>query len=664
MKNYSLLLLCALYVVGASASQPTKPVASAKPAISAVAPAKPVVQKTGWFASLMRTARAAVHNGYQHATQAISYVRDNPLSKKVAMGAACAALGYGAMKLYERLFVAKVTTKNFQTAVAELAVATACYEGQVNRIKELLAFAVPAMKVGFTAQDIYNRRYTATTAMVGGLTAGAELLHLMPLVCSYPVDGAAWVLSHVPSPCFLNPLRASRLKKEQAWATIRRIIEENHYTVEDIAKELRGSNVQLSPEMLDAINSYATEEVKKEKERIWLSRVPQEVKNLIFKAQLFTQQAKQGTEKDKNFLEKIKALIWRGQKSVTQDNCALPKGVLLLGLPGTGKTLTACYIGQEIGGYFKSYSAGEFFDKWLGEGEKNLRAAYEKAQSEARKTGIPSVIFFDEVEKIIKKRNFDGQQYSDERAAHSLLDTLLTLIDESENVITLCASNAPLQYFDEAFRRRMRHIVTLRLPTEQEAFRLLRHTARQYPDMMAPWLQNKGENLRPLAQVAISRNLSRDGICKIIAESVDNVFSREAPVRYECQRQIAAIEARLREGSEDAPSRADLQTAMQRLQEGISVPMFVGRADITHALHEIHAREGNPAAADLAAAAICRRQLVPCKPYVGSLQGFHSKRGLVRFPLSRRQQVGAGVRRPTTFVEQAALVPDDYDPGL
>lgn len=569
-----LLLLLSLYTMGIFASQPSQVVPVAAQVVQAAGVA---VQKTGWIASL-------AHKGSECITRAVNFVRKNPINLKVAYAAAGAALTYVASSMYEKFYhpsANKVHSDDFQTALTQLVHATNYYDELVHELREGLAFFIPAYTSLRATQALRNRHYTWPIALTEGLGAGAGLLPLMPLVCSYPVDGLAHIVSHVPSPCVVNRLRKGRLEKEEAWKNIRRIIQEKKYSVEDITRMIYESHMQLTPTIIDTMKSYAVVSDKVEEADIWVSGVPQKIQEVIDHAQEIKDHAKDPA---------MDPACFKGIE--------LPKGVLLLGEPGTGKTLFAKFMGKEIGGYYRKYSAGEFFDKYISEGEKRLRYAYDTAQASAKKTGIPAIIFIDEAEQILQKRNFEGQQHGYEQASHSVLDQLLTLIDDSQNVITICASNMPQNKFDPAFLRRMTHIVTLGLPTDDEAFRLLTHEAEKYPQHMAPLLQNGGQGLQGLAHIVASCQLSRDGICKTVVDAVRSAVARERPVR---KQSMQAYKERLRKNPEDRQLQAEIQDAANQ-------PIFVQPTDIIQALTSIREKMGNPAVPD---AMMQRGQLAP-----------------------------------------------------
>lgn len=545
------LLLFTLCAMETFASQPSQVVAQV------------AAQKVGWIASM-------VSKGSEYIKRAVNFVRKDPINLKVAYAAAGAALTYVASSMYEKYTSAnKAHSDDFQTALIQLVHATSYYDAVVHKFREGLAFFIPAYTSLRATQALRNRHFTWPIALTEGLGAGAGLLPLMPLVCSYPVDGLVHIVSHIPSPCIVNRFRKGRLQKEEAWQNLKSIIKHKKYTVETITQKISESHLQLEPEMVDAIKSYAFTSCKKEETEIWVSSVPQE----------------------------IQAVIDQANNPAIFGNIPLPKGILLLGGPGTGKTRNAHYIGKEIGGYFQKYSATQFFTKWVGEGEKILRDAYGEARAEAERTGKTAVIFIDEVEQIVKKRDFSGQQQGYVQAGNSLLTELFVQIDESPKVITICASNMPEDKFDGAFKRRMDHIITLRVPTEDEAFRLLTHEAEKYPQQMAPWLQDEGQALRASARAATLCQLSRDGICKTVVDAVRGAVAREYPVR----KQLAAafpehrveFEELLRQDPDNDALRTEVQAEVQRMQQELSRPILVQPTDIIQALASIREKTGS-----------------------------------------------------------------------
>jgi transitional endoplasmic reticulum ATPase len=114
-----------------------------------------------------------------------------------------------------------------------------------------------------------------------------------------------------------------------------------------------------------------------------------------------------------------------------------PKGILLHGPPGCGKTLLARVVATESEANFISVRGPEIFSKWVGESEKAIREIFRKARMAA-----PSIIFFDEFDALVPSRGMGG----DSRVTERVISQLLTEIDglvSLENVVVIAATNRP-----------------------------------------------------------------------------------------------------------------------------------------------------------------------------------------------------------------------------
>ena len=115
-----------------------------------------------------------------------------------------------------------------------------------------------------------------------------------------------------------------------------------------------------------------------------------------------------------------------------------PRGILLYGPPGAGKTLLARAVATESEANFIAIKGPEIFSKWVGESEKAIREGFRKGR-----TAAPAIIFFDELDAIVPRR---GLGYADSGASERVISQLLTEIDGIEalqNVLVIAATNRP-----------------------------------------------------------------------------------------------------------------------------------------------------------------------------------------------------------------------------
>ncbi|KAM4591791.1 fidgetin-like protein 1 isoform 1-T2 [Odontesthes bonariensis] len=135
-----------------------------------------------------------------------------------------------------------------------------------------------------------------------------------------------------------------------------------------------------------------------------------------------------------------------------------PKGILLFGPPGTGKTLIGKCIACQSGATFFSISASSLTSKWVGEGEKMVRALFAIAHCHQ-----PAVIFIDEIDSLLSQRT-DGEHDSSRRIKTEFLVQLDGAATGAEDrILVVGATNRP-QEIDEAARRRLAKRLYIPLP--------------------------------------------------------------------------------------------------------------------------------------------------------------------------------------------------------
>lgn len=171
--------------------------------------------------------------------------------------------------------------------------------------------------------------------------------------------------------------------------------------------------------------------------------------------------------------ELIEAVEWplKHKADFIRMGVTPPKGVLLYGAPGTGKTLLAKAVANESEANFILIKGPELLSKWVGESEKAVRKIFEKARQTS-----PTIIFFDEIDSIAPSR---GMGSEDSRVTERVVNQLLTEMDGLEDmndIIIIGATNRP-DMLDTALLRpgRFDRIILAPVPdkkTREEIFKV------------------------------------------------------------------------------------------------------------------------------------------------------------------------------------------------
>ena len=188
-----------------------------------------------------------------------------------------------------------------------------------------------------------------------------------------------------------------------------------------------------------------------------------------------------------------------------------PKGVLLHGPPGTGKTMIAKAVATEVNAHFKSINGPEIISKYYGESEKQLREIFDEAAENA-----PAIIFIDEIDSICPKRE-DVSGEVERRVVAQML-TLMDGMQGRDNVVVIGATNRR-DALDPALRRpgRFDREIEIGVPDREGRNEIMDVHTRQMPiseDFEINWVLDNtygfvGADLAALVREAAMRALRR-----------------------------------------------------------------------------------------------------------------------------------------------------------
>lgn len=152
-----------------------------------------------------------------------------------------------------------------------------------------------------------------------------------------------------------------------------------------------------------------------------------------------------------------------------------PRGILLFGPPGCGKTMIAAAVANEIDAVFMHVDASLIMSKWLGESERNIAKIFNAARK-YESSGKPVIIFIDEVDSLAAMRL--NEVGGEARARNQLIKEMDGLLDKGRKslIYILAATNKPW-LLDEPFIRRFQKRIYIGLPNYEARLKLFQYYA-------------------------------------------------------------------------------------------------------------------------------------------------------------------------------------------
>ena len=233
-----------------------------------------------------------------------------------------------------------------------------------------------------------------------------------------------------------------------------------------------------------------------------------------------------GADEVKRLLTEVVLWQLRYDTLFQQAGVRAPKGILLHGAPGTGKTLLAKALAGETEANFIAVKGPQLLSMWIGESERGVREMFRKARQ-----ATPCIIFFDEIDSLAPRRG-RGEDQVTERVVAQLL-TELDGIEDLKGVVVLAATNR-IDLLDPALLRPGRLEFHIELPTPDAAARraILRVQTRRMPlgpDVDIDDLVRKTEGLVGADLEGLCRQAALLAIREIVVPVVTKGSPKEEP---------------------------------------------------------------------------------------------------------------------------------------
>ncbi len=195
-----------------------------------------------------------------------------------------------------------------------------------------------------------------------------------------------------------------------------------------------------------------------------------------------------------------------------------PKNILFYGMPGTGKTMLAQALANELHVNIQMIKATSLIGNHVGDGSSQIHELYEQARMKR-----PTVIFIDEIDAIALERRYQSLRGDVTEIVNALL-TEMDGIENNDNVITICATNNP-SLLDYAIRSRFEEEIEFTLPDAKDRLEILNKNIETIPLECRFNIDSFVENTKGYSGRDIKEKVLKTALHKAISESkefIDN----------------------------------------------------------------------------------------------------------------------------------------------
>ena len=196
-----------------------------------------------------------------------------------------------------------------------------------------------------------------------------------------------------------------------------------------------------------------------------------------------------------------------------------PKNVLFYGTPGTGKTMTARALANEVNATFMMVRATDLVGEYVGDGSKRIHELYSRALETA-----PTVIFIDELDAIALDRSFQHVRGDVSEVVNALLSEL-DGIKTNQGIVTVAATNNPIQ-LDHAIRSRFEEELEFKLPNKVERKKIMENASKSLPIQLKADLDAFVKKTKGFSGRDLKEKVLKAGLYKAILDESNSISDK------------------------------------------------------------------------------------------------------------------------------------------